>query len=98
MMDTKNKKSKSKAIASFILGLTFWIPILNLIFGLFAIFLGVKALINIRRYPDKYGGKGFAIIGIVLASLVYLTYLAGLLMCLIGYKDICESIGLALLA
>ena len=39
--DKKVKKSKIRAIVSFICGLTFWIPILNLIFGIGAIYFGV---------------------------------------------------------
>jgi hypothetical protein len=92
------KKSRAIAIVSFIFGLTFWIPLLNLIFGLLAIFLGIKAVIKIKKEPDKYGGKWFAIIGIILGALVYITYLTGVGMCLFGYKEICNNIGLTFLA
>ncbi len=92
------KKSKSTAIASFILGLTFWIPLLNLIFGALAIYIGIKSLINIRRNSSKYGGKTFAIAGIVLGGMVYVTYFIGFSMCLLGYKDICKAMGLSFLA
>ena len=93
----KTKKSKATAIASFILSLTFWIPLLNLIFGMLAIYLGIKSLTKIKKYPDKYGGKAFAVIGAVLGAVVYITYLTGLVMCLSGYKEICKFMGLQFL-
>lgn len=92
------KKSKTTAVASFIFSLVFWIPLLNLIFGALAIYLGIKALIKIKKEPNKYSGKGFAITGLILSSIVYLTYFIGLGMCLFGYKEICKNIGLAFLA
>ena len=88
------KKSKTGAIASFIFGLTFWIPLLNLIFGAFAIYLGYKSIVNIKKDPDKYAGKGFAVTGLVLGLVVYLFYLTGIGMCFVGYKEVCKNIGL----
>ena len=92
------KKSKLKAIVSFICGLTFWIPILNLIFGIGAIYFGIKSLISIKKEPLKYSGKWLAIAGLMLGALVWLTYLIGVSMCLYGNKIICQSIGLNFLA
>jgi len=88
------KKSKAEAIASFVFGLTFWIPLLNLIFGLIAIYAGIDSLVKIRKEPIKYGGKWFAVAGIALGFIVYITYFTGLSMCLYGYKDICKNMGL----
>ena len=92
------EKSKGTAIASFIFGLFFWIPLINLIFGALAVYLGIKSLIKIRRDPAKYFGKGFAVAGIILGALVYVTYLTGLGMCLFGSNEICKNIGLSYLA
>lgn len=92
------KKSKAMAIVSFLFGLTFWIPLLNLIFGAVAIYTGIKSLIMIKKEPANYGGKGFAITGIVLGSIVYITYITGFGICLSGYKEICKNIGLGFLA
>ena len=92
------KKSKATAVASFIFSLAFWIPLLNIIFGLFSVVLGIKALIKIKKEPDKYYGKLFALAGIALGSLPIALSIAGLAMCLAGYKDICRNMGLAFLA
>ncbi len=92
------KKSKATAVASFVLGLFFWIPLINLICGASAIYLGVKALTKIKKDPANYSGKGFAIAGIILGAIVYTTYLIGLGMCLFGFKGICKNIGLLFLA
>ena len=94
----ESKKNKTAAVASFIFGLAFWIPLLNLIFGLLAICLGIRAIIRIRQKPYHFGGKWFAIAGLTLGILVYLTYFTGLGMCLYGYKDICKNIGLSFLS
>jgi len=91
------EKSRAMAITSFGFGLTFWIPLLNLIFGLLAIYLGIKALRSIKSSPDKYGGKWFAITGIVLGTIPIILSLTGVGMCLGGYKEICENMGLLFL-
>ena len=93
-----NRKSKTSAITSFIFGLTFWIPLLNLIFGALAVYLGIKSIVKIRRDPVHNGGTAYAAVGLILGSLVYLTYLTGVGMCLFGYKSICGNIGLSFLA
>ncbi len=92
------KKSKIKAVISFMFGLTFWIPLLNVFFGIAAIAIGIRSLIDINRHPDKYEGAGFAVAGIVLGALPIVFFLIGLGMCLYGYKQICQSMGLLLFA
>ena len=94
----EQKKSKSMALASFVFGLFFWVPLLNLIFGALSISLGIKALRKIRKEPNIYGGKWYAVVGIILSALVCITYFTGIGMCIYGYKDICINIGLAFLA
>ncbi len=83
---------------SFIFGLTFWIPILNLVFGIGAIYFGIRALINIKKEPSKYSGKWLALTGLILGALVWMTYFIGVGMCLYGNKGICRSIELGFLA
>ena len=92
------KKSKGTAVASFAFGLFFWIPLINLICGALAIYVGVKSLIRIKKEPTNYSGKGFAIAGIILGALVYATYMTGIGMCLFGFKEICKNIGFSFLA
>ncbi len=92
------EKSKSLAVASFVFGMTFWIPLLNLIFGMFAVILGLKALSKIKKNPEAYSGRWFAIAGMALGAIVYIGYATGLGMCFSGYKEICESIGLTFLS
>lgn len=90
-------KSRASSLASFFFGLTFWIPLLNLIFAIPAVYFGFNSLKKIRR-SHKYGGKWFAIVGIVLGLTACSTYLIGVGMCIYGYKDICKNIGLAFLS
>ena len=92
------EKSKGTAVASLVFGLFLWIPLINLICGALAIYLGVKALIKIKKDSNKYGGKWLAVIGIILGALVYTTYLTGIGMCLLGFKEVCKNIGLSFLA
>ena len=97
-MEQKKKKSKRSAITSFVFGLTFWIPLLNLIFSFFAVYFGITSLKNIKKEPLKYGGKSFAIIGLILGSLVHILYIIGLTMCLSGSQSTCNNLGLAFLS
>lgn len=91
-------KSQAMAVASFIFGLVVFIPLLNLIFAVPAIYLGIKSIKRIKQNPQKFGGKWFAVVGIILGVLVYLSYITGFGMCLTGFKEICINIGLAFLA
>ena len=92
------EKSKRMAATSFAFGLAFWIPLLNFVFGALAIYLGIKALLKIKQEPDKYAGKFFAIIGIILGALPIALYLTILVKCLIEYGEVCKAIGLTFLA
>ena len=92
------KKSKSIAVTSFVCGLTFWIPLLNLIFGLLAIILGFKALSKIKKDPRIYGGKWFAVAGITLGAIVYIGYITASGICLAGYKEVCRVMNLTFLS
>ncbi len=91
------KKSKAMAIASFVFSLTFWIPLLNMIFGALALIVGIKALLNIKKQPQNYSGKWYAIAGITIAGLVYITYFTGLGICLYGNKEVCKGMGITFL-
>lgn len=91
-------KSRMLALSSSIFGLAFWIPLLNFIFGVAAVMLGIMALLNIKKHPDKYAGTGYAITGIVLGAIPIVFSVLGLGMCLSGYKAICKSMGLSFLA
>jgi hypothetical protein len=97
-METANKKSRAMAITSMAFGLLFWIPLINLIFGAFSIYLGIKSLIKIRKNPELYGGRWFAITGILLSALVYILYFGGIGMCLFGFDEVCSSLGIQFLA
>ena len=92
------KKSKATAIASLVFGLFFWIPLINLICSLPAIYFGLKSLSNIKKEPLKYSGKAFAVIGISLGCLVYFLYITGIGMCLAGNESTCISLGLSFLS
>ncbi len=75
---TTQPKNKIIAIASFVFGLFFWIPLLNWIFGPIALVLGIYALIQIRKNPEFYSGNYFAIIGSFLGGLIILLNILGL--------------------
>jgi hypothetical protein len=87
-------KSRSGALTSFIFSLTFWIPLLNLIFCGIGSMVGFRSLKKIRKTPKTHGGFWFIIVCFILTAIVYVTYLAALGMCLAGMKGICWNIGL----
>ena len=94
----EQKKSIAMAATSFVFGLFFWIPLLNLIFGALSMYLGLKALRKIKKEPKLYGGRWYAFLGITLSVLIYLFYLTGVGMCIFGDNQICSNIGLEFLA
>lgn len=63
------EKNISLAKKSFYCGLFFWVPLFNLIFAPLAIYYGFKSLKRIKKDSEQYGGKGFAITGIILGIL-----------------------------
>ncbi|HLC65003.1 MAG TPA: DUF4190 domain-containing protein [Candidatus Nanoarchaeia archaeon] len=74
---TKNSPFAKK---SFYLGLFFWVPLFNLILSPIAIYLGIRALRQIKKEPEVYSGKGYAVVGLILGiiplllGLIYLIF------------------------
>ena len=89
------KKSKASAITSFVFGVISIIPLINYITAFLAIYFGIKSLKNIRKHPENYGGKIFAITGLLLGILTLIFTLTGIGLCLAGFKQICKSMGWA---
>ena len=79
-------KNRNMAMASFILGLFFWMPLFNMILGPIAIFLGIKALIKIKKQPKKYTGKWYAISGIILGWIPIFLWIVQLVMMAFGIE------------
>lgn len=71
--------SLSTGIASLTIG---WCCSMGLLLSPVAIVTGIIAIFMNRNDPEKYGGKGFAIAGIIVASVFILLYI--LLMILYG--------------
>jgi hypothetical protein len=67
---------QSLAVASMICGIFTvtigWCCYLGVITGPIAIGLGIYSLVQIKNYPDKFGGKPFAITGIVTSAVYFL--------------------------
>ena len=98
----EQKKSRSLSMASFIFSLAFWIPLLNYIFCPLATFFGIKALLEIKRHPDKFAGLGYAITAIIIGITSIAFFLIGVGIC--GYeiysnlnRTTCSSMGLTFL-
>jgi hypothetical protein len=64
---------------SFGLSLGFWIPLLNYPLSILAIIFGVNALKLAHKNPERYGGRGFAVAGIILGTIPILIGIAMLL-------------------
>lgn len=63
------------AIASMVLGILAFVSsifLVGLLLAPFGLILGIVALVKASRKPFEYGGKGFAVTGVVLSSLVAL--------------------------
>jgi hypothetical protein len=71
-MSQENAKGKIDLFyskLSFALGLGFWIPLLNYPLSILAIIFGINALKLAHKNPERYGGRGFAVAGIILGTL-----------------------------
>ena len=62
-------QSKKTAYISLALSLSSLIPLLNLGIAPMAVYFGIKALKEIERNPEEYGGKIYAITGIIIGGL-----------------------------
>lgn len=63
------------AIASMVFGIlafVFAIVVIGIVFAPIGLILGIVALVKASRRPNEYGGKGFAIAGLVTSALVLL--------------------------
>ena len=89
------KKSKALAITSFVFGLISIIPIINYLTAFLAVYFGIKSLRSIRKHPESYGGKIFAVTGLLLGTLVIISTLTGIGLCLAGFSQVCKSMGWA---
>ena len=87
------KKSKSMAIASFVFGLLSILPLINYLLMPLSIYLGFRSLQNIKKNPEAYGGKIFAVTGLTISILILIFTLTGIGICLAGYKEICKGMG-----
>jgi hypothetical protein len=66
---SEKTRDRFYARLSFFLGLGFWIPLLNFPLSILSIIFGISALRLAHLYPQRYGGRVYAIIGIILSSL-----------------------------
>ncbi len=97
MTTSPSNKSQVLAVASLVLGVVA-VMCFGLLAGVPAIILGHMAHRQIRRDPDRYGGRGLAIAGFALGYLSIITslILAGLLLpALAKYKERAQSIACA---
>ena len=63
---TDNRKTEKLGLAGFILSFFGIIPLIGIPFAVLAIIFGATSLKRIKRNPEKYKGKGFAIASIVM--------------------------------
>lgn len=61
-----NRKTEKLGLAGFILSFFGMIPVIGIPFAVLAIIFGANSLKRIKRSPEKYKGKGFAIASIAL--------------------------------
>jgi prolipoprotein diacylglyceryltransferase len=63
-----NRKTEKMGLVGFILSFFGIIPLIGIPFGILAIIFGAKSLTKIKRNPEKYKGKGFAIASIAIGA------------------------------
>lgn len=79
---------QSLAIASLVLGLVSitvgWCCSFGILTAPVALVLGIIALVQIKNEPAKYGGKGFAVGGVITGGLYFVIFIAIILLYGIG--------------
>lgn len=74
---TPKRKHEQKdyftAKLSFWFGIFSWIPLFNFGLSFAAAFFGIKAIRRIISHPDKFGGKWYAIIGMIIGVSVFVS-------------------------
>jgi hypothetical protein len=63
---TLDRQDSFYAKVALFLSLGFWIPLLNIPLSVAAIIFGLTALNLNHKYPQRYGGRGYAVAGIVI--------------------------------
>ncbi len=71
------KKDFFYAKTAFYLSLGFWIPLFNVAMSILSIYFAFKALKLIDKHPEKYSGRKYTIIALVLS-------LSSLLLMIVG--------------
>lgn len=71
-MTETQKKTLGLAIASFVLGCFFFIPLIGFLLSVPAVILGIIALVKISHSNNTLGGSGFAIGGIIMGAIAIL--------------------------
>jgi nitrate/nitrite transporter NarK len=75
----KDKLDRFYGYLSFGLSLGFWIPLLNIPLSIAAIISGITALNLAHKYPERYGGRLYAAMGLVIALIPIVLWLAVLI-------------------
>jgi len=76
---SKEKKDLFYSKLSLVLSLGFWIPLLNYPLSIMAIVFGITALKLAHKDPNRYGGRTYAVIGIILGTIPILLSISVLL-------------------
>ncbi len=89
MIEGKKTKDSFYAKASFYLSLGFWIPLFNLAICSVSIALAITSLRMAHKEPNKYGGRRYAIIALVLSVTSILLTVVGFII-YTAQKGICN--------
>jgi hypothetical protein len=85
------KKDSFRAKLAFYISLGSWIPLFNIGFSFAAIILSIKALRFIDSDPDKFSGRAYAIIALIIGITAFIGSILFLLVYL--YKKLsCDAI------
>jgi len=63
------RKTEKLGLAGFILSILGLVPIFGLPFAVIGVILGVRSLRKIKRYPEKFKGKGFGTMSVIFGIL-----------------------------
>jgi len=84
---TDHRKTEKLGLAGFILSFLGIVPYIGIPFAILAIIFGARSLKKIKRNPEKYKGKGYAIASIAIGCAIIATYIVILIVAASNYTD-----------
>jgi hypothetical protein len=83
-------KTEKLGRKGFILSIIGFIPIFGIPCAVLSVIYGIRSLVRIRHFPEKYKGKGFGIAGLIIGTLAIIFNIIILISIIISFPQGCS--------